>query len=135
MLNNDIMGLSSLMLFWGTMLNWETIQVDASTINDFLVILGTPWWINGIVKLVCRLVESLCGGYVDGWARREVKPCLCNMERSQCRRYRGSPIMAYLLLNKQRHFKAVKFKYKGWASYPKKIPKSSYTRTREYRFQ
>ncbi len=88
MLNNDIMWLSSLVLFWGTMLNWETIQVNASTINYFLFILGTPWWIDGLVKdgfacwLVCRLVELLCGGFADGWARSEVKPCLGNMERS-----------------------------------------------------
>ncbi len=119
------MWLSSLVLFWGTMLNWETIQVNASTINDFLVNLGTPWWIDGLVNggfacwLVCRLVESLCGGFANEWARREVKPCLCNMERSQRRLYHHSPIMAHLLLNKRRHFKAVKFKYKGWASYPK----------------
>jgi hypothetical protein len=44
------------------------------------------------------------------------------MERSQRRRYRHSPILAYLLLNKWQHFKAVKFKYKGWASYPKFSP-------------
>jgi hypothetical protein len=62
------------------MLNWETIQVNASTINDFLVILGTPWWIDGLVNggfacwLVCRLVELLCGGFANGWAHREVKP-------------------------------------------------------------
>jgi hypothetical protein len=30
--------------------------------------------------------------------------------------------MAYLLLIKRQHFKAVKFKYKGWASYPKISP-------------
>ncbi len=105
--------------------NWETIQVNASTINDFLVILGTPWWINGLVNggfacwLVCRLVELLCGGFANGWAHREVKPWLRNMERSQRRQYRRSTIMAYLLLNKRQHFKAVKFKYKGWALYPK----------------
>ena len=128
MLNNDIMWLSSLVLFWGTVLNWETIQVNASTINDFLVILGTPWWIDGLVNsgfacwLVCWLVESLCGGFADGWAHREVKPCLCNMERSQRRRYRCSPITAYLILNKRQHFKAVKFKYKGWALYQKISP-------------
>ncbi len=109
------------------MLNLETIQVNASTIKDFLVILGTPWWIDGLVNggfacwLVCQMVKLLCGGFIDGWARREVKPCLCNMERSQCRQYRHSPITAYLLLNKHRHFKAVKFKYEGWAYYPKKI--------------
>jgi hypothetical protein len=125
MLNNDIMWLSSLLLFWGTMLNLETIQVNASTINDFLVILGTPWRINGLVNggfacwLASRLVELLCGGFSDGWARREVKPYLRNMERSQRRRYHCSSITAYLLLNKQQHFKAVKFKYRGWASHPK----------------
>ncbi len=101
---------------------------SSSTINDFLVILGTPWCIDGLVNggfacwLVCQLVKSLCGGFADGWARREVKPHLHNMERSRHRRYPCSPITAYLLLNKQRHFKAVKFKYKGWALYSKFSP-------------
>ena len=124
------MWLSSLVLFWGTILSWETNQVSASTTNDFLIILGTPWWINGLVNSgfacwwFCRMVELLYGVLVkDGSTCREIKPpCLQNEKRSRRRRNRRSALMACLILNQRRHFKKVKIKNEGWASYPATIP-------------
>ncbi len=59
----------------------------------------------------------------DGSARREIKPlCLQNEKRSQRRRNRCSALMACLILNQHQHFKKVKIKNEGWASYPATIP-------------
>jgi hypothetical protein len=133
MLNNDIMWLSSLVLFWGTMLSWETIQVNASTINEVLIILGTPWWIDGLVNSgfacwwVYQIVDSLCGGFTYGLAHWDGKPHLHNEDRSRRRRYPRSAMTASLLLisKKRRHFKAVKFRYEGWASFPQTFPQQA----------
>ncbi len=70
------------------------------------------------------MVELLYDVLVKVWSTcREIKPpYLQNEKRSRRRRNRRSALMACLILNQRQHFKKLKIKNEGWASYPATIP-------------